>query len=97
MGVAWNAVSFMSEAAHRGHPKHVLHGLPKDLCKKAVNRMSKCDLCMARTVELRRWLPEQESSINTQERSVELVDLINSILSASSCTQKELSFLKGRL
>ena len=57
VGVAWDAASFMSEAAKRGHPKHVLHGLLEDLCDaiKAANRMSECDLCMQRTAELRRW------------------------------------------
>ena len=35
--------------------------------------------------------------VNTQERRTELVESINSILSASSCTRKHLSSLKGRL
>ena len=57
VGVAWDTASFMTEAARRGHPKHVLHGLPECLCHaiKAANRMSERDLCLQRTAELRRW------------------------------------------
>ena len=57
VGVAWNVASFMAEAAKRGHPKHVLRGLPECLCEaiKKANRTPEHDLCLQRTAELRRW------------------------------------------
>ena len=57
VGVAWNVASFLAEAAKRGHPKHVLHGLPECLCHaiKSANRMPERDLCLQRTAELRKW------------------------------------------
>ena len=71
VGVAWDVASFMAEAAKRGHPKHVLHGLPECLCEaiKTANRTSEHDLCLQRTAELRKWftrareLREEEESL----------------------------------
>ena len=71
VGVAWDVASFMAEAAKRGHPKHVLHGLPECLCEaiKTANRTSERDLCLQRTAELRKWfarareLREEEESL----------------------------------
>ena len=57
VGVAWDAASFVAEAAKRGHPKHVLNGLPECLSTaiQRANRVSERDLCLHRTAELRKW------------------------------------------
>ena len=72
VGVAWDVASFMAEAAKRGHPKHVLHGLPECLCEaiKTANRTSERDLCLQRNAELHKWfarareLREEEESLH---------------------------------
>ena len=70
VGVAWDAASFVSEAAKRGHPKHVLNGLPEclSIAIQKANRVSERDLCLQRTAELRRWFARAKELREEEEK-----------------------------
>ena len=70
IGVAWDAMLFVAEAAKRGHPKHMLRGLPDRLCTaiRGANRLKERDLCWQRTAELRKWFARAKDFKEDEEK-----------------------------